>query len=160
FGEPAVPSLTTTRAWITNIALFVAFGVHHSVLARRSVKTIVRSHLTPEVERSLYVWIASVLFFVMMWAWQRFPCELWRLDGRAAWVVHGVQLAGAVMGIAAGRRVDVRELAGLGPTLPAARTPSEPVQSGPYRVVRHPLYLAFLVLIWAVAVMTVTRLLF
>jgi len=161
FAQAASTPFISTRAWLIDVALFAAFGVHHSLLARQSIKATVRTRLSPQVERSLYVWIASVLFFLMTWAWQPVAGVAWRVDGPLAWLIHAVQIAGGLLGIAAGRSVDVRDLAGLSQTR-GLKTPGsmEPVRSGPYGVVRHPLYLAFLMLLWAVAVMTGTRLVF
>ena len=160
YGETAV-SETSTRSIAIDLLLFSAFGLHHSLFARDGVKRRVRAWVGPELERSVYVWVASVFFAAMTWWWQPIAGVLWRAGGVVGWLLMLVQLGGAVLMLAAGRLSDVRGLAGLGSA--AARPDiamSEPISRGPYAVVRHPLYLAFLLLLWPVQVMTGTRLLF
>jgi protein-S-isoprenylcysteine O-methyltransferase Ste14 len=157
----SVSTSSSTRSVAIDIALFAAFGVHHSLFARASFKRHVRRWAGPDVERSVYVWIASALFMVMVACWQPVPGTLWRANTAAGWLLTLAQLAGAILMIRAGRFTDVRDLAGL----PAASGPgrqelTEPISRGPYGVIRHPLYLAFLLLLWPVHVMTGTRLLF
>lgn len=160
FGESA-DQPTSTRSIAIDIVLFVSFGLHHSVFAREAVKRRVRASVGPELERSVYVWVASLLFAVMVWWWQPVPGVLWRTGTAVGWLLMLVQLGGAVLMLAAGRLSDIRGLAGLRPGTPSAasREPA-PISQGPYGFVRHPLYLAFLLLLWPVQIMTGTRLLF
>jgi protein-S-isoprenylcysteine O-methyltransferase Ste14 len=63
--------------------------------------------------------------------------------------------------LAVGRHIDVAAMAGIrGPRSERRPEDSALADRGPYRLVRHPLYLAILLLLWAVPVMTNTRLLF
>ena len=49
--------------WILWIwLLFTIFALHHSMMARTGAKAWLTRQVPPELERSLYVWISSVLF--------------------------------------------------------------------------------------------------
>ena len=59
---PAPDDGTTVRDAITNVLLFSVFAMHHSVMARTGAKAWITRMLPPRLERTVYVWIASVLF--------------------------------------------------------------------------------------------------
>ena len=54
-----------------DIALFTLFALHHSLFARTGLKAVVERGAPPELERSIYVWIASLLFMAVCAAWQQ-----------------------------------------------------------------------------------------
>jgi len=158
YGPPAGPVLTPILA---NIALFSVFALHHSVLARTGAKAVVRRYAPVELERSLYTWVASLLFIGVCTSWQPVPGILYRLDG--VWALAGVaiQLLGLVLTIRGAAAVDALDLAGVRPVLHAAHG-TVPVHvpletRGLYAVVRHPLYFAWVLLVFGAPVMTATR---
>src|SRR5262245_59181639 len=53
-----------------NVALFSAFALHHSLLARSGVKAWLTTRIPVALERTVYVWTASLLFAAV--------CLLWR----------------------------------------------------------------------------------
>ena len=55
------------------LALFRVFALHHSVLARSGAKRWLTRHVPPPLERSLYVWVASLLFIAVCALWQDVP---------------------------------------------------------------------------------------
>jgi protein-S-isoprenylcysteine O-methyltransferase Ste14 len=166
-GRFGVPADTVADPWASigvNIALFLAFGLHHSLFARTGLKARLASAIPAQLERTTYVWIASLLFFLLMSLWQPVPGILWHVGTPAIWLFRGVQIAGAVFLLWAGRRMDVADLAGIRKPfqqpLPESSERTELTDRGPYGIVRHPLYLAIVWLLWTVPVMTNTRLLF
>lgn len=161
FGVPAGPAATPWTPAAANIALFIAFGLHHSLFARTSVKTRLAALVPTDLERTTYVWVASILFVVLVRFWQPVPGALWQIESPAAWLMRGAQLAGALLLLWVGRHIDVAAMAGIRePQSERRAEESALTDRGPYRLVRHPLYLAILLLLWAVPVMTNTRLLF
>ncbi|HEX5069541.1 MAG TPA: NnrU family protein [Vicinamibacterales bacterium] len=159
FGGP-LPGSISPRAVAVDVALFAAFAIHHSVFARPGLKERVRIRVGTDIERSIYVWIASVLFFLMMACWQPVAGTLWGANAAVAWLLAALQLCGAGLMVVAVRKTDFRGLAGLSALGDSPRPqPDGPISQGPYGLIRHPLYLAFLLLLWPVAVMTFTRLL-
>ena len=161
YGVVTNASSDMTSAVLVNVGLFSAFALHHSVLARTGIKAKLAGLIPPAFERTAYVWIASVLFIVVCAAWQLVPGTVWRVTGPAAWLLHAIQIGGGLIAIGAGRQVNVFELAGLDEALGRpVRSESTPTARGPYGLVRHPLYLAFLLAVWPMPLMTGTRFVF
>jgi protein-S-isoprenylcysteine O-methyltransferase Ste14 len=154
---PAPEEGTTVRDAITNIALFTIFAMHHSVMARSGAKAWIARQLPPNLERSVYVWIASLLFLAACWLWRPMPGVVWQLGGFGA-ALYLVQLAGVVLTVAAARLVGVWELAGV--KQPDPDRPVEFSATGPFSLVRHPIYLGWILIVFATPLMTSAQLLF
>jgi methanethiol S-methyltransferase len=142
-----------------NTVLFGAFAVHHSVLARSGVKRWVARHVSRRLERTLYVWVASVLFLLVCRAWLPLPGLAYGRDGAAAAVHWGLVAVGGWLTLRSATAIEPLELAGIrqagGDFRPA---PFE--VGGPYRLVRHPIYLGWVLMVLGVPEMTWTRLSF
>jgi protein-S-isoprenylcysteine O-methyltransferase Ste14 len=144
------------RAGITDVVLFSAFALHHSLFARRTPKDAMARLVPSDLVRTVYVCIASVLLVITCVLWQPVGGVAYSATGGAAAVLALAQLLGVIAGVLAVRRISVRELAGL-------REPDahERLQiDGPYRLVRHPLYLGWVLVVFGAAHMTGDRLLF
>jgi protein-S-isoprenylcysteine O-methyltransferase Ste14 len=150
-GPSTTPAVTSV-AW--NAGLFAAFALHHSVLARARPKAWVEQHY-PGHERSIYVIVASVLLAAVCALWHPLPGTAWSVPKAAGWLVPVVQLATGLWMLVAVRTLRVAELVGLQPA-----TPSEFRTSGPYGIVRHPIYLAWMAVVYALPTMTYTQLVF
>ena len=141
----------------TDALLFTAFAIHHSVFARDSVKRGIAQIVPNRLIRSTYVWIASLLLTGVCLFWQAIGGELYDAQGWLAVLLHaGVQVAGLTLIVSAVRKIDALELAGI-----REHAGDEPLQiSGPYRLVRHPIYLGWLLATFGPAHMTLDRLMF
>lgn len=142
---------------LVNTVLFGIFALHHSVMAREPVKAALARLVPPTLERPIYVWVASLLFILACLAWWPIAGVCYRIPPPWSWLIGALQLAGGVLTLDAARRIDVRVLAGLRPE-PA--TDGQLVARGTYRVVRHPIYLGWVLLVWAASDMTMGRLVF
>lgn len=146
-----------------DVALFTAFALHHSVLARGVPKRAVSTMVGPAVERSVYTWTATGLFLLTLLGWQPLPGTLYSLPVPWRWIAHVLQLVGIVLTLRGSAAIDVLDLAGVRPVLDAraARTPRHvPLEtSGAYRIVRHPLYFGWALFVFGTPDMTATRLL-
>ncbi|MEO5821146.1 MAG: isoprenylcysteine carboxylmethyltransferase family protein [Vicinamibacteraceae bacterium] len=142
---------------LVNALLFGVFALHHSVLAREPVKAVVARLVSPSLERPTYVWVASLLFSAVCLAWQPIAGVLYRIPPPWSWAIGVVQLAGGILTLDAARRIDVLVLAGLRPEPAQA---DDLVARGTYRFVRHPIYLGWVLLVWAASDMTTGRLVF
>ena len=160
-----------TLAW--DIALFGTFAMHHSVMARTRIKQWITNWLPPALERSTYVWIASALFSATCFWWRHMPGQLYAAEGLWRWFGHVVQLSGLVLIVRSASMLDVLELAGIRqvseamdrrPLADGVRAGNPPGPhlrcAGPYRMVRHPLYLGWALVVFGVPDMTTSRLLF
>ena len=148
-------------AWpdaLANLILFTVFALHHSIMARTGAKARLTRLVSPDLERSVYVWIASLLFLAVCWLWQPLPGVIWHLNGVAAWVLSAIQLIGVLLTLRAARVVGVWELAGV--KQPDLTKPIEFRVEGPFAIVRHPIYLGWVLMVFATPAMTTSRLLF
>jgi methanethiol S-methyltransferase len=187
-GMVAADQIPATIA--INVALFSAFALHHSVFARTGIKAWVARVLPPAFERSAYVWIASLLFLGVCRSWRPLPGVAWEAAGLLRYLLLGVQCAGLVFTLRSASRLDIWDLSGvrqvraaraaakaLNPgdgarvdravlgadALPVANSPaaSAPLEvHGPYRWLRHPIYLGWMLLVFGAPAMTAGRLLF
>jgi len=148
------------RPALTDIALFSAFALHHSLFARTPLKAWVRRVAPPLLERSLYTWVASALLAGVCWWWMPVHGELYRLEGYWRWLAWAVQAAGLLLTFLGSRALDVLELAGVRAVL-TARTDHVPLEtSGVFALVRHPLYFGWALFTFGAPDMTATRVLF
>jgi protein-S-isoprenylcysteine O-methyltransferase Ste14 len=138
-----------------DVALFSIFALHHSLFARDMIRKRV-TRMVGALERSVYVWIASVLFVAVCAWWQPIAGAAWRIDQPAlAGTLRAAQLVGAWLAIRSAMAIDLLELSGVRP--PRA---TEFKVSGPYGWVRHPIYLGWFLMVFGVPHMTTTQFVF
>ena len=155
---PAPDTGSTIRDGIVNVALFTIFALHHSIMARTGAKTAMMRVVPADLERAAYVWIASLLFLAVCWMWRPLPGVIWTTAGVVHWILLAIQLFGVALTLRAARIVGVWELAGV--KQPDHAKPVEFRASGPFAIVRHPIYLGWLLIVFATPVMTTSQLLF
>jgi protein-S-isoprenylcysteine O-methyltransferase Ste14 len=164
FGRTADGS-AVVQPIIINLALFTGFAAHHSVFAREAVKSRLQRVIHPAVQRSLYTWIASLLFIGVCSAWRIVPGVAYRLTEPWSWLGYGVQLAGLLLSIQGSRKLDGLDLAGVRQVLHAFDGTEPPRHvalqtTGVFGVVRQPLYLGWALFVFGVPEMTMTRFVF
>ena len=155
---PAPDTGSTIRDAIDNILLFTIFALHHSIMARTGAKAWITRVVPRDLERTVYVWIASVLFLAVCWLWQPLPGAAWSTSGVVFWMLLGIQMIGVALTLRAANIVGVWELAGV--KQPDLTKSVEFHASGPFAIVRHPIYLGWVLIVFATPVMTTSRLLF
>jgi protein-S-isoprenylcysteine O-methyltransferase Ste14 len=153
--------LSGWRSVARDAALVTVFAVHHSLFARDRIKRQL-SLIPPPLLGSFYVWIASVLLILVIAFWAPIGGELYEATGLGAAVHASVQLLGLWLISRAVAGIDPLELAGIRQvTSPPAQPHSRALQvTGPYRWVRHPLYLGWMLALFGAAHMTGDRLAF
>ena len=154
FGEIATGTLAPGAIGF-DIALFSVFALHHSIFARIPVRSFIGKTVPAGLERSLYVWVASLMLIGVCYAWRAVPGVLWRISSPWNWPLGAVQLAGVWWTLRSAAVIDAFELAGL-----RTAQPSEFKTTGPYGWVRHPIYLGWIVIVFSVGTMTMTRFVF
>jgi protein-S-isoprenylcysteine O-methyltransferase Ste14 len=152
----------TFRAALINIVLFVAFATHHSVMARGWAKAWLTRIAPPAFERPMYVWASSVLLVLLCIAWQPIPGVLYELRGWKAAVAHAVQLAGVALTLVSAHVLSLSELAGVSGAggEGSSETRHSISSRGPYALVRHPIYLGWILMVFPTPRLTGGRLLF
>jgi protein-S-isoprenylcysteine O-methyltransferase Ste14 len=156
-GEsPDSSSHALTNA-VINVGLFTCFALHHSLLARTGAKRVVVAMVGPRLERSAYVWIASLIYIAVWWWWRDLPGQVYRHTGVIALGHWAIVVAGFGVTLAAARLIDPLDLAGVH-QVTDFKADSGLEVSGPYHLVRHPIYLGWLLIVFGGPDMTWTRL--
>jgi protein-S-isoprenylcysteine O-methyltransferase Ste14 len=145
----------TAAAIALNSLLFTAFAMHHSALARAPVKAWLMRALPVRLLRSVYVWTASVLLGITLLGWRPIGQHIYQAPGWLPVLLYGIQAAGLALIVSAARVIDALELAGI-----RSATRHQLAIRGPYRLIRHPLYLGWLLVVWGTPSMTGDRLTF
>jgi methanethiol S-methyltransferase len=140
--------------------LVAMFAAHHSVFARERVKRRL-PWIPRRLVRTSYVWVSSVLLVAVIAWWQPIGGEVYQArDGMKPlhWLV---QLAGAALIWRAVAGLNPLDLAGIREAAGLAPGRRELLRiDGPYRWVRHPVYLGWVLLFFGVPHMTADRLAF
>lgn len=160
---PAQGPLTTALA--IDIGLLALFALQHSGMARPRFKRWLTRFVPEQAERSTYVLLSSVALFVLFWQWQPLGGVVWEVSGEVArTAVLAVYAAGWLMVLATTFLINHFDLFGLRQVwLAFCGVPYRSLQfatPGPYRLVRHPLYVGWLTVFWAAPTMTAAHLLF
>ena len=161
FGRPAA----SDRRWpavTANLVLFSIFALHHSAFARTGAKAFIARHISPAIERSVYVWMASLLLIGVCMLWQPVSGNLYRVEWPVAVVGYVIQIIGVTITARGSSAIDVLDLAGIRRAVHGVHgrvSPTVPLQTtGVYGFVRHPLYFAWLLFVFGTPHMTLTRL--
>jgi len=146
-------------------SLLLVFALQHSVMARPGFKRLLTRIVSPALERSTFVLASSAALIWLFLFWRPLGGEVWNVQSDWGKVVlyAGFALGWFLVFLSTfvinhfdlfGLRQVWRYLQGKSQT----KTPfSTPVL---YRIVRHPLYLGFLLAFWSTPTMTVTHLFF
>lgn len=146
-------------------ALLLIFALQHSIMARPWFKEIWTDLIPKVVERSTYVLFSSLALIFLFVAWQPIGGTVWDVGHGAArlvlWALYG---AGLVTVLFASFLINHFDLFGLRQVWLYLRgreyTHLKFHTPGPYRLVRHPLYVGWLLTFWCAPVMTAAHLLF
>jgi protein-S-isoprenylcysteine O-methyltransferase Ste14 len=172
-GNFAVPKTIDAPATQTSLPMALAinalllaqFAVPHSVMARPGFKKVWTRIIPTAVERSIYVLIANLSMILLLWQWRPITAIVWDVPGpvgralmwtlfAAGWLL--VPLASLMIShfdLFGTRQVWLNFRRQAYEYLPF-HTPML------YKLVRHPLYVGWMIAFWATPTMTAGHLLF
>jgi methanethiol S-methyltransferase len=150
---------------LINTMLLGLFALQHSVMARQSFKRWWTRIVPASTERSTFVLFSSLALLLLYWQWRPIPEPIWTVNHPlVANALEAIALFGWGLLFVSTFMLSHFELFGLsqvfarlfGKQLPATKFHAPLL----YRVVRHPIYLSFLLAFWATPLMTAGHLLF
>ncbi|MGB7257877.1 MAG: methanethiol S-methyltransferase [Pseudolabrys sp.] len=154
-----------TEALVVNVLLMSLFAIQHSVMARRQFKEWWTRFVPKSVERSTYVLFATAALALLLWQWRPMPAVVWHVaNPNVAAGLLALSFFGWFLVLLSTFLINHFELFGLhqvfnniaGRTMPAMRFKTPAL----YKLVRHPIYLGFIIAFWAAPTMTMGHALF
>ncbi|MCA8952345.1 MAG: isoprenylcysteine carboxylmethyltransferase family protein [Planctomycetes bacterium] len=148
-----------------DVGLLALFGLQHSVMARRAFKRRWQRFVPASVERSTYVLMSSLVLALLYWQWRPVGPLVIAVEGPLGRVaLRSLQVCGWLLVLVSTALINHADLFGLRQVFCRLRgrryfSPGF-VSPGPYNIVRHPLYLGWLLAFWATPRLSVGHLLF
>jgi protein-S-isoprenylcysteine O-methyltransferase Ste14 len=161
----AAPVGPLGEALLVNTLLLGAFALQHSVMARPRFKAWWTRFVPTPAERSTYVMFTNLALILLFWQWRPMGGVIWDVqDPTGRVLLHALYVIGWLIVLGTTFLINHFDLFGLRQvwlywrgqpyTALGFKTP------GPYRVVRHPLYVGWLTAFWATPTMTTAHLVF
>ena len=169
FGVPrtldGVASKPLAVAFLIDVGVLTIFAVQHSVMARKWFKDWLTRVVPKPLERSTYVLFSSLALMLLFWQWQPLGGVVWSIDDPAGrMVLHLLFAFGWALVLVSTFLINHFDLFGLRQVWLYLRgrpyTTLHFGTPGPYRLVRHPLYVGWLFAFWSTPRMTLAHLLF
>jgi len=171
-GNLGVPRTLDGRAsgplrlsFAIDAGLLALFAVQHSVMARKWFKDWWTRIVPTPIERSTYVLFSSLALILLFWQWRPLGGVIWSIeDPLGRLVLRALFAFGWGLLLLSTFLINHFDLFGvrqvwlylLGRPYKSLRFATP----GPYRLVRHPLYVGWLFAFWMTPVMTLAHLLF
>jgi methanethiol S-methyltransferase len=168
FNMDATPGYVTPLLWerlLIDAGLLSLFALQHSIMARQFFKRAWTAIIPAAAERSTYVLFASLALLLLIRFWQPLLGPVWRVENHMGimalrvlfFIGWGIVLISTFL-------IDHFELFGLkqvwcffaGKEFKTLGF----VTPGPYKFVRHPIYLGFIIAFWSAPTMTAGHLFF
>ncbi len=154
--------------WIAlavNTLLVALFAVQHSAMARPTFKKWWKKFVPQPIERSTYVLCTNLVLILLFWQWRPMGFVIWDVQhpaGLAA--IYALCGAGWLTVLVTTFLINHFDLFGLRQVWLYFRgTPYTNlgfVTPGPYKRIRHPLYVGWMIAFWATPTMSIAHLLF
>ncbi len=155
--------INEVQGLMLNTLLSLAFFLQHSGMVRRGFRRRLESFIPPHYHGAVYTIVSGLVLIVLLVFWQGSENVLLDVQGLPGVIMRSfffLAIVGTCWGMWALRSVD---MFGLDAVIKNQKDEPSAVKPftvrGPYRWVRHPLYLFTIVLFWSYPVITTDRLL-
>ena len=160
-----VPSRSTGAALLIDAALLGLFALQHSVMARPAFKRVLTRFIPQAAERSTYVLMSSLALILVFWRWEPIGGVVWHIENPVGQALLYTGFAfGWLTVLVTTFLINHFDLFGLRQVWKFFRrqnyTALKFVTPGPYKVVRHPLYVGWFFAFWCTPHMTSAHLVF
>ena len=149
-------------AW--DALLCLAFFLQHSGMRRKACRRLLEKVAPPSYQGVLYAIASGVVLLALVLFWKGVPREVWTFHGPVRWAVRAAFFAFIAGIVWSSRSLGSFDTFGFRPILYPLRGKALPaprlIVRGPYRRVRHPIYLFSILMIWSTPDLTADRLLF
>ncbi len=152
-------------ALLVNAGLLLVFALQHSIMARQGFKRLWTKIVPQPIERSTYTLFSSLALILLFTQWQPMGGVIWEVQNQVGQLVlHSVFALGILIVLLATFLINHFDLFGLRQVWLYLRgrayTKLEFETPFLYKYVRHPLYVGFILFMWATPTMTVAHLVF
>lgn len=153
------------QAVMINLLLLSIFAVQHSVMARPAFKKMWTKIVPEPAERSTYVLLSSLALILLFYFWQPLGAVIWNVENDVGqMMLYGGFAFGWLLVLYATFLINHFDLFGLRQVylfLKGQAYFQLPFSTpGPYRLIRHPLYLGWFFAFWCTPFMTLGHLIF
>lgn len=154
-------------AWalFVNAMLLGLFAVQHSVMARKGFKQVWTKVVPKHLERSTYVLFSNIALWILFLYWEPIGGTIWSVEnpmGRT--ILYTLFASGWLTVVGTSFLINHFDLFGVRQVWLHLRgkeyTHLPFATPGPYRYVRHPLYVGWLLAFWCTPTMTISHLAF
>ena len=161
----SAPVLPLGASLAINLGLLTLFAVQHSGMARPAFKRWLTRFIPESAERSTYVLASTLCLALLMYFWAPLGGVIWNISNNwGAWTLMSLYFASWGLLLYATFLIDHFDLFGLRQVFFALRDKAMPALKfktpALYRLVRHPIYVGWLGIMWFTPTMTVTHLVF
>ncbi len=151
------------QALIINILLLAVFGLQHSIMARPTFKNAWTKVVPKPVERSTYLLLSNLVMILLFWQWQPMTGVVWTIGGEVGrtvvWALYAIGWGVLLLSTFLINHFDLFGLRQIWLNLRNQEYTSLTFKTpGPYQLIRHPIYLGWLIVFWAAPTMTVGHL--
>lgn len=151
------------EALAVNLGLLAIFAIQHSGMARPGFKRWLTRWIPQPAERSTYVLLSSVALLALFAFWRPMGGTIWDVQEPVArMAIYALAVAGWLTVLISTFLINHFDLFGLRQVwLEFRGEPYRPLvfrTPGPYRLVRHPLYVGWLMAFWFTPTMTLAHL--
>jgi len=150
---------------IVDVGLVLLFALQHSVMARPAFKDWWTQFIPRPLERSIYALASAFAVFILCLFWQPVGGTIWNLENPAAReATYALYAFGWISVVATTFLLNHFDLFGLRQVWlhlwGRDYTPLPFATPGPYKFIRHPLYIGWFIVSWTAPTMTISHLLY